>query len=269
MIVYDMPQGTPEWFQARAGIITASMFGVARSKVGGLTAQQQTFVDAVRSGKPERVALELAGYKKAPTSETVKRALDGEKVGKPSEAALDYAYKLALERATEECLDEEQFETYAMRRGKELEADARMAHELKLGTMVEQVGFIVDNNETFGVSLDGLLGTDGSSEYKCFYQPSKLRRILHDGNLDDAIEQVQGGLWVTGRQWCDFVLYCPKLESIGKHLTVIRVERDQAFIDELERDLWDFNDIVTRYLDELTAPTDAELLGLPEEEVQF
>ena len=45
MIIVKAPQGTPEWHQARAGVITASMFSTAREWVDGLTDQQRIYVD--------------------------------------------------------------------------------------------------------------------------------------------------------------------------------------------------------------------------------
>lgn len=98
MIIVNCTQGSPEWLQARAGVITASMFSTARSKVNGLTAQQQTYVDAILAGHSEAKARDLAGYKAGPKAEVVQRALDGEKVGEPSNAALTYAFELAVER---------------------------------------------------------------------------------------------------------------------------------------------------------------------------
>lgn len=98
MILIECEQGSPEWHQARAGCITASMFGVARTKVGGLTDQQKLYVDAMISGKGETVAMELAGYKAGPRAESVRLALAGKPVGQPSEAAMNYAFNLAVER---------------------------------------------------------------------------------------------------------------------------------------------------------------------------
>src|SRR5690606_23994368 len=115
MKIISCEQGSAEWHLARAGCITASMFHIARSRVGGLTEQQKTYVDAILAGKSEVSAMALAGYKAPPKSETVARALAGEKVGEFSEAAKNYAFRLAIERISGEPLDEG-FETWAMRR---------------------------------------------------------------------------------------------------------------------------------------------------------
>src|SRR5690554_461726 len=104
--VIQCDQGGQEWHQARSGVITASMFSTVRAKVNGLTDQQEKYVTALKSGKSEAEARETAGYKAAPKAEVVQRALDGEKVGEWSSAALDYAFRLAVERIGGTPLDE-------------------------------------------------------------------------------------------------------------------------------------------------------------------
>lgn len=243
MKIYECEQGSPAWHGARAGVITASMFKIARKKVNGLDERQQKYVNLILGGVPERDALTMAGYKAKPTSETVARALRGERVGEPCAEALDYAFRLAIERISGEPLQDEQFETYAMRRGHELEPDARRAHEA-LGIVVRRCGFVTNFDGRIGASTDGLIGDLGSSEYKCLVSPGGLRQILLDDNLEDFRDQLQGGLMVTGRQWMHFGLYCPALESINQALTIRVVERDEDYISELESDLLEFDGLV-------------------------
>ena len=132
MIIVNCEQGSEAWHKSRAGVITASMFATARSKVNGLDEKQQKYVDAIRAGSSEAAARELAGYKAPPRSETVQRAIEGLPVGEFSDGAKAYAFRLAIERISGEPLDEG-FETYAMRRGRELEPAARLEHELHTG----------------------------------------------------------------------------------------------------------------------------------------
>lgn len=243
MIVVKCQQGSDEWLQARAGVITASMFSIARQKVGGLTEQQQLYVDAIRAGKSKDDAKLIAGYKSAPTSETLKRALDGEKVGQPSEMAKDYAFRLAVERISGQPLDEG-FQTFAMRRGNELEPEARFAHELAAGVKVERCGFVMTDDNVFGGSADGLIGEDGGSEYKCLIAPDRLREVLIDNNVSEFADQVQGCLWLTGRKFWHFAIYCPALAPIGKELWWREWKRDEEYIEALETDLLEFKAIV-------------------------
>jgi hypothetical protein len=250
VIIHRCEQGSPEWRSCRAGAITASMFHVARDRIGGLDAKQKCYVDAIIKGESESYARELAGYKAAPTSETVKRALRGEKVGDFSNAARDYAFRLAIERISGEPLDEG-FETFAMRRGHELEPDARHAHEIAAGVVVQRCGFITTDDGVFGCSVDGLIGDPGGSEYKCLIDPSRLRTVLVDENLDEFADQVQGCLWITGRKWWHFALYCPALESIGKALWWREWKRDDEYITAMESDLMEFKRLVDLYEERL------------------
>jgi hypothetical protein len=243
MKVYEVEQGSAEWHQARAGVISASMFAVARKKVGGLDERQQKYVNAILDGIPEKEALALAGYKARPTSETVARALTGERVGQPCEEAMNYAVRLAIERISGFPLQDEKFETYAMRRGHELEPEARRAHEA-LGVVVRRCGFVTNFDGRIGASTDGLIGDDGSSEYKCLVSPEGLRAILLDDDLSEFRDQLQGGLLVTGRKWMHFGLYCPALEPVNQALTIRVVHRDEEYIEELLSDLLEFDKLV-------------------------
>lgn len=193
-------------------------------------------------------------------SETRKRMKSGATKGDFSSAAHKYARRLAAERLTRRRLDEDRFETWAMRRGRELEPEVRLKHEQDIGELVEQVGLIKTDDEKFGVSLDGLIDEDGVSEYKCFIDPDKVFEIIMAESLEEIMDQMQGALWVTGRKWCDFVLYCPPLESIGLDYVRYRVERDDDYIEALEADLWEFDKLVGDYQKKLLARA-AELRG--------
>lgn len=240
--------------EARAGCITASMFGVARSRVGCLTDQQQAFADAVRSGTPEKDAAKDAGYKAVPRSAIITRALAGLPCGEWSDASKDYAFRLAIERISGEPLDEG-FQTWAMQRGHDLEPDARMEHEMQTGLIVQEAGFITTDDGLFGASADGLIEQDGGSEYKCFINPAKLRRFHIDRDASEVFDQAQGCMWITGRKWWHIGLYCPALAPVGRQLWWKEFARDDNYIEAMEQDLWDFQQLVTSY--ELTLRKEA------------
>lgn len=241
--ILNCPQGSQSWHEARAGAITASMFGEVMKVTGGLTEQQQTYVDAILAGTPEPKARVMAKYKAKPKTEKIERALDGEAVGDWTEIAKSYAFRLAVERISGKPLDEG-FETWAMRRGHELEPEARATHSLKHGLDIEEAGFVRTTDGRFGASADGLIGKDGGSEYKCFIAPDSLRPIVIDGNVDDYLPQCQGGLWLTGRKWWHFCVYCPALASAGKDLLVFPMERDDEYIEQMEQTLIQFDSLV-------------------------
>ena len=198
-------QGSADWHRARAGCITASMFGDARAKLK-----------------------------------------TGSRKGEPTEKALDYAFRLAVERISGEPLDNG-FETWQMRRGHELEPQARMEHELQTGLIVQRAGFVTTDDNCFGASADGLIGEDGVSEYKCFIAPEKLRSFHIDNDASEIFDQVQGVLWITGRKWAHIGMYCPALEPAGKQLWWREFQRDETFIEELEEDLLQFKLLVDQF----------------------
>jgi hypothetical protein len=180
-------------------------------------------------------------------AECRKRLKSGPNKGDFTNAAHKYAFRVAIERISGELLDVDQYDTWAMKRGRELEPEARLAHEAAKGILVEQAGIALTDDGVFGASVDGLIDHDGASEYKCFISPDSLMPILLNDDLSHVIDQVQGQLWVTERLWADFVLYCPALKNIGRDLTIIRVERDDNFIEQLESDLLEFNKLVCTY----------------------
>lgn len=246
-------QGSDAWHQARAGCITASMFKVARQKVNGLDEKQAAYVQAVLSGLSEAEARDVAGYKAPPKSDTVRRALLGEPVGEPSEATHDYAFRLAVERIGGAPLDGG-YETWQMRRGHELEPAARQEHETQAGVLVMRAGFVTTDDGVFGASADGLIDDDGGSEYKCLVSPEGMRTVLLGADISEFIDQVQGCMWVTGRKYWHFAMYCPALEAAGKQLYWKRVERDDDYIEKLELDLLAFKRLVDDYEQKLRQP---------------
>ena len=169
----------------------------------------------------------------------------------PSGECLNYAFRLAIERISGVPLDEG-FETWQMRRGHELEPDARREHEELSGVLVQRAGFVTTDDGIFGGSADGLIGDDGGSEYKCLVSPEGMRKVLIDGDISEFIDQIQGCMWVTGRQWWHFALYCPALKPIGQQLWMREVKRDEAYIRDMVSDLMTFRGIVDAYELELS-----------------
>lgn len=202
MIIYTAQQGTPEWHEARAGVITGSMFATARERL--------------------------------------------KKSGEPTASARDYAFRLAVERISGQPLDDG-FETWAMKRGRELEPEARAAHEAHARVVVEPCGFVTTDDGLFGASADGLILDDGGAEYKCLVSPERLRETLITNDISDYMDQVQGGMWITGRRWWDFCIYCPALAPIGRALSRWRVLRDDNYIDAMVDDLMAFARLVDSY----------------------
>lgn len=151
----------------------------------------------------------------------------------PSASRANLIVTLALEILTGE--PEQTYQNDAMRRGTELEPFARGAYEAHTGELVEQVAFVEHQTMPYvGVSPDGLLGSDGLIEIKCPASQAKHLAALRDGSHATEYRwQIQGQLWVTGRQWCDAVSYDPRFPE-GLQLAIRRVERDEKAIKELQ-----------------------------------
>lgn len=175
-----------------------------------------------------------------------KRLATGPNKGGFRAEAKTLAFRLAIERISGLPLDEG-FSGWQAQRGHDLEPIARMHHEALIGRSVETAGFVMTDDRLFGASADGLIGDDGGAEYKCLLAPDRLRTVYLDGDLSEFMDQIQGCMWITGRQWWHFGLYCPALESIGKHFWHRHIERDDDHIEAMEVDLIEFEKLVGEY----------------------
>lgn len=150
--------------------------------------------------------------------------------GKASTQAKDYMRQLLADWVANEPVDPMR-PTQAMIDGTELEADARVRYEIATGNDVEECGFcFLNEDKLIGMSPDGLVGDDGLLEIKCPKGKTLVGYILDDKLPTAYVQQVQGQLWISGRQWCDFFSYHPK---VGHFLH--RVERDDEYIDVMDQ----------------------------------
>ena len=147
--------------------------------------------------------------------------------GKSSAQSDAYINQLVAEKITG---DSTFFQiTDPMQRGMDLEPDARTAYEMESGNLVDQVGFLKHDTLEAGASPDGLIGENGGLEIKC-PMPHTHVEYLRAGKLPTKyFQQVQGCLWISGRDWWDFMSYHPKMEPL-----IVRVYRDEVFIKALE-----------------------------------
>jgi hypothetical protein len=173
------------------------------------------------------------------------------KTGEPTAAALNYAFRLAVERISGQPLDEG-FQTWQMKRGHELEPEAREAFERHTGLTVRPAGFITTDDGLFGASADGLVGEHEGCEFKCLVSPESLREVLLTNDIGDYMDQCMTGMWITGRSVWHLGVYCPALAPAGRAFTHWRIERNEAYIDAMEADLLAFNKLVESYVATLT-----------------
>ena len=163
----------------------------------------------------------------------------------------NYRAQLVVERLTGK-----QVETYqnaAMQHGTEQEPFARMAFAANTSVIVEEVGFLRHAEIEAGCSPDGLIDEDGMIEIKCPFQTAIHIDSLKNGMPKEHGPQVQGQMWIAGRQWVDFVSYDPRMPE-KLQLFVQRIQRDDEYIANLSKE-------VAAFMEEVKAE-EAQLLKL-------
>jgi putative phage-type endonuclease len=171
------------------------------------------------------------------TASRFRDAIAALKSGAPAQAQRDYLTELVVERLTQQPI--QRFQNAAMTWGTEQEPAARTAYERVTGISVEETGFVAHDTLLAGCSPDGLVDWDGLVEIKCPWNTAVHIETLLNGMPDDHRAQVQGQMWITGRQWCDFVSYDPRMpEPLQLH--VQRINRDPAYVADLERRVTEF-----------------------------
>lgn len=152
------------------------------------------------------------------------------KDGGESKSRKDLLYTLAGEILTGE--PAEDFQSAAMKRGVEMEPEAREHYAFTSGEEMERVGFVrrtLANGLVVGCSPDSFVGRNGLLEIKTM-MPKLLIPLADRGTFPTAHRaQVHGSLWVTGRAWCDLVVYYRGMPVAP----TFRVERDETYIREL------------------------------------
>lgn len=159
-----------------------------------------------------------------------------------SASRANYMAQLITERLTQTVADG--FSSAAMAWGTETEPQARMAYELITGAKVEETGFVPHPTIAgFGASPDGLVGEDGLIEIKCPNSATHIETLLSQKVPTKYITQMQVQMLCTGRDWCDFVSFDPRLPG-DMNYWCQRVNADPKRQAEIEAE-------VTTFLSEL------------------
>jgi predicted phage-related endonuclease len=136
--------------------------------------------------------------------------------------------------------------------GTEQEPFARMAYEAHTGTFVKEEGFVDHPTiEGFGCSPDGIVG-EGLIEIKCPNTANHIETVLESKAPSKYIPQMQCQMACTGAKWCDFVSFDPRVPE-DLQLFVVRVERDQEYIDSMEVEVKQFLSEVLDLFNQLKA----------------
>jgi putative phage-type endonuclease len=168
-------------------------------------------------------------------------------------ACLKYAYEKVAEILTNA---PHIVTSQAMEWGSELESEACAKYEEETGYSVvpgSVVGFY-PYGDYAGGSPDGLVGDDGIIEIKCpFNSANHVETLLTNKVPDKYIFQVQGNLMVTGREWCDFVSYDPRVQEPSLRLVIIRVHRDEEVIQSIKDRITEVSALIQKLVSQLKA----------------
>ena len=161
----------------------------------------------------------------------------------------NYMAQLVCERLTGK--PAESYSNAAMQWGTETEPLARAAYETKMDVLVDEIGFI--DHPTIvnsGASPDGLVGDDGLIEIKCPNTATHIDTLLTQTVPKKYADQIFWQMACTGRQWCDFVSYDPRLPA-DLQLFIKRIPRDDQYIQHLEAEVIEFLTETAHKVDQL------------------
>jgi putative phage-type endonuclease len=185
------------------------------------------------------------------TASRIKDVVAVLKNGKSSAARETYKMEVLTEILTGRATDH--YVSQPMEFGLENEPLARTSYEIEYGVETEKVGFVLHPTiKRSGCSPDGLVGDDGLVEIKVPNTTTHLTYLIEGIVPEDYIPQMQWQMACTGRQWCDFVSYDPRLpQEFG--LFVIRLKRDDAVIADMEAKVQTFINEVGEMCQKLNA----------------
>ncbi len=143
----------------------------------------------------------------------------------------NYRAELVAERLTG--VRDEGYTTAAMQWGIDNEPLARLRYELLTGNSVEECGFFAHSSLMAGASPDGLIYDDGLIEIKCPNTATHIETLKSKKLPYQYYWQVMGQMWITGRKWCDFVSFDPRMPK-NAQIFITTVERDDEAISKLE-----------------------------------
>ena len=187
----------------------------------------------IEQGSDAWVAARLGRVTASRVADVIARTKSG-----PSASRANYMAELVAERLTG--ARGETFTNAAMQWGTDNEAEARMAYEFRTDATVEQVGFILHPTiDMAGASPDGLVLTDGLVEIKCPNTATHIETLLTGSIPGKYVTQIEWQMACTGRSWCDFASFDPRLPE-EMRLFVKRFDRDDKRISEMEEQVREF-----------------------------
>ena len=201
----------------------------------------------IEQRSPEWFAVRTGKFTGSKFNDAMSRS---KKTGEPLKACTDLIWQVATERLTGNPV--ESYRNQAMDWGVEQEPNAKNTYEFIEGVSVVEVGFIIHPEYNFiGVSPDGLIGeNEGGLEVKCPWNSMRHLERFIIGMPDEYKAQVQGCLWVTGREWWDFMSFDPRMPP-AHQVYKERIYRDEDYIKDLQTTLLWCEDQVNELLEKL------------------
>jgi putative phage-type endonuclease len=187
----------------------------------------------IEQGSPEWLAQRVGRATASRISDIVARTKSGYGASRDN-----YMGELIAERLTG--VPAERFTNAAMAWGTEKEAEARAAYQFEIGALVELAGFV--DHPTIpmsGASPDGYVGSDGLVELKCPQTGTHIATLLGQVVPSKYVLQSMWQMACTGRKWCDFVSFDPRMPE-NMQLFVKRIQRDDDVISGLEKQVAEF-----------------------------
>ena len=166
---YDIIQGTPQWEAIKSGVLSASQISALLTK----------------SGAASKI----------------------NKEGDHTDGFNTLVKKILAEMVTD--TREEHIETFDMQRGHDFEPPARALYRKEYDKDTRECGFITRESVSgkIGYSPDGVVGDDGLIEIKCPRINKHIGIITDNKAPDEYMAQIQAGLYITKRKWCDFISF--------------------------------------------------------------
>lgn len=240
-VVLGPEYGTPEWHIFRRDKVTASCFGDVMTEPKSLPAEVVDKYSSLVLGV-ERYVITKTG-KNAGTPRQVegwpalvKEAMELEGIYHWGDTARRYMLQVIAATITQR--DSDGGSSKAMERGKDLEADAIERYAAVTFSDVGKGRIMHKLDTLIAATPDGFVEQDaegpGIIEVKCPDAHNHLDTFLSKQLPEQYIEQVQGQLWVSGRNWCDFISYDDRY-PYPMQLVVIRIKPDPEYIARLSQ----------------------------------
>lgn len=226
-------QGSETWIQLRLGKVTASRIADVVATIG---------TPAIYTVEP-RDKGKFAVMREGATKAT--KILDSKpqaeayaaQCSKPDYGASRWNYMAELICETLTGVPQDQYTNAAMQWGIDHEQDARDAYEFLTDANVEPASFVIHPSiELSGASPDGFVDEHGLVEIKCPLTSTHINTLLSKRIPDQYVKQMHWQMACTGRLWCDFVSFDPRLPP-DLQVFLKRLERDEKAIGELEREV--------------------------------